>query len=884
MQSIAKKPSQPVPIIAPTLSTRKRPRACGRFLFSGEEKLRICGVTYGTFRPDEAGNDFEPAKAASDFAKMASNGINAIRTYTVPPVWLLDLALQYDLWVMVGIPWEQHITFLENRACERAIEERLRGAVRSCANHPSVLCFAIGNEIPSTIVRWYGHRRIEKFLERLYRLAKAEDPEALVTYVNYPTTEYLTLPFLDLVCFNVYLESQNSWERYLARLHNLAGERPLILSEVGLDSRRNGEDRQAQSLDWLIRTAFTSGGAGIFVFAWTDEWYRGGFEIEDWDFGLTRRDGTEKVALDIVRRTFTETPFCAERNWPLISVVVCSYNGHRTLRECLAGISKVEYPNFEVIVIDDGSSPPLEPIVAQYGFRAIRTPNQGLSAARNLGMQAAKGEIVAYIDDDAYPDPDWLTYLADSFLKTTHVGIGGPNIAPPGDGRIADCVANAPGGPVHVLLSDDTAEHIPGCNMAFRKAALQAIGGFDPQFRVAGDDVDLCWRLQRQGETLGFHPAAMVWHHRRNSVRAYWRQQKGYGCAEALLERKWPEKYNSAGHSSWTGRIYGKGLIRGVAQISRIYHGTWGAAPFQSLYQGEPHTILSALLMPEWYLIVLFLGLAILLCHEYERFWVAAPLFLLALAIPVVQAWRSAARATFPSVRSISERLALRLFTATLYMVQPIARLWGRAQYGLFPWRKRATGFCAPRRKQYRIWSETWQAPTQWLEAVEKTFRSTGGLPVRGGHFDLWDFELPGGIFGASRLRMAVEEHGAGRQLVRFRCWPRPTPVVLALLVLFGAAAIDAEISHLSLAAAFLATVAALLAAHLVQHCGAAMAVADAGLKQFAVQHRLEMIKEKQIAPPRVAWDQPPQFAAGLHLNRLQRSTVDVIGSNSGDD
>jgi len=90
-------------------------------------------------------------------------------------------------------------------------------------------------------------------------------------------------------------------------------------------------------------------------------------------------------------------------------------------------------------------------------------------------MDAAGGEIVAYLDDDAYPDPDWLTYLADSFLKTTHVGIGGPNIAPPGDGRIADCVANAPGGPVHVLLSDDTAEHIPGCNMAFRKAALQAI-------------------------------------------------------------------------------------------------------------------------------------------------------------------------------------------------------------------------------------------------------------------------------------------------------------------------------------------------------------------------------------------------------------------------
>jgi len=82
----------------------------------------------------------------------------------------------------------------------------------------------------------------------------------------------------------------------------------------------------------------------------------------------------------------------------------------------------------------------LEPIRGAIRIPDNRTPNQGLSAARNLGMDAAGGEIVAYLgDDDAYPDPDWLTYLADSFLKTTHVGLAGPNIAPPGDGRIADC-------------------------------------------------------------------------------------------------------------------------------------------------------------------------------------------------------------------------------------------------------------------------------------------------------------------------------------------------------------------------------------------------------------------------------------------------------------
>src|SRR5437588_737649 len=113
-----------------------------------------------------------------------------------------------------------------------------------------------------------------------------------------------------------------------------------------------------------------------------------------------------------------------------------------------------------------------------------------------IGTLALQPEIAAYIDDDASPDPHWLTYLAVAFQNSSHAGIGGPNIAPTGDGHTAHCVAHAPGNPVHILLSDQEAEHIPGCNMAFRKACLQEIGGFDPNLRVAGDDCDLCWRLQ----------------------------------------------------------------------------------------------------------------------------------------------------------------------------------------------------------------------------------------------------------------------------------------------------------------------------------------------------------------------------------------------------
>jgi hypothetical protein len=246
------------PTLPDTLNTR-RPQVQGKFLFVGDEKLWIRGVTYGTFRPDADGNEYQdPETVEQDFAQMAESGLNAIRTYTVPPRWLLDAAQRHGLRVMIGLPWEQHVTFLDDKKRARSIEARIRAGVRSCAGHPAVLCYAIGNEIPAPIVRWYGKRRVEQYLERLYRAAKQEDPEGLVTYVNYPTTEYLQLPFLDLVCFNVYLETQERLEVYLARLQNIAGDRPVLMGEVGLDSRRNGEYIQADVLDWQIRTIFAA--------------------------------------------------------------------------------------------------------------------------------------------------------------------------------------------------------------------------------------------------------------------------------------------------------------------------------------------------------------------------------------------------------------------------------------------------------------------------------------------------------------------------------------------------------------------------------------------------------------------------------------------------
>lgn len=769
----------------------------GKFLYAGDQKFYIKGTTYGTFAPQEDGSQFPDKDVVrKDFALMAEHGFNAVRTYTVPPKYLLDLAFEYNLKVMAGLPWEQHITFLDKASVKKDILKRTKESVLACKMHPAILCFTIGNEIPAPIVRWYGKKRVENFLKAMNRVVKEADPQSLVTYVNYPTTEYLDLGFLDFDCFNVYLETPEKLSAYMSRLHNLSGDRPLVLAEIGLDSMRNGEDKQAEVLKWQIQTIFGKGCAGMFIFAWTDEWWRGGFEIEDWDFGIVDRQRNPKLALFSVAETMHDLPFTMEE-YPLISVVVCSYNGSATIRDTMEGLQKLTYPNFEVIVVNDGSRDHLAEIVGEYPVKLITTENRGLSNARNTGMYHSRGEIVAYIDDDAYPDPQWLHYLAYAYHTSDHAGMGGPNICPEEDGPIAQCVANAPGGPVHVLLSDEIAEHIPGCNMSFRRKALLEVGGFDPIYRAAGDDVDLCWRIQGAGYTIGFHPSAVVWHHRRNSVKTYWKQQKGYGKAEALLEGKWPEKYNGFGHLAWAGRIYGNGLTLPLQlKKEKIFHGSGGSALFQSVYQPAAGMINFLPLMPEWYLFIGLTAFVSALSIAWSVLLWALPVFLLSVAVVVIQALSSAYRNTsLPNGKKNDPKYIL-LITA-LHIMQPVARLYGRIKHGLTPWRKGkiegkwkpALGI-RPLRAQY--WSESWHGSEEWLMGIEQCLIGWKTRVSKGGDFDAFDLQTRNGITSITRMLLTIEEHGANRQLVRIRAWARPTKSLIISFLIFSGLAVFA--------------------------------------------------------------------------------------------
>jgi O-antigen biosynthesis protein len=800
--------------------------ARGRFLYSGSDKFIARGVTYGPFGPQGPEREYHDiSRVRRDFEQMAALGFNAVRTYTVPPPWLLDVAAESQLRIMVGLAWEQHVTFLDDNVLPHAIADRVSSNIKACAGHPAVLCYTLGNEIPAQIVRWHGAHRVERFLRRLHDVAKNEDPSGLFTYVNYPTTEYLQLPFFDVVSFNVYLHSPVQLGSYLARLLNLAGERPLLIGELGIDSQRNGEWSQARLLEQQVRTVSQAGCSGTFVFSWTDEWYRGGSSITDWDFGLTRRDRTAKPALSAVSKAFSKCESDSETAWPRMSVIVCTFNGQRYIDECLSALDQVDYPDYEVIVVDDGSTDATAEIAQRYAVRLIQTENRGLSSARNTGLYAATGDIVAYIDDDAYPDREWLKRLARVFMQTEYVGVGGPNIPPPGDSLTAECVAHAPGGPIHVLLSDSKAEHIPGCNMAFRRRHLVSIGGFDPQFRAAGDDVDVCWRVQQQGWELGFTPTATVFHHRRDTLRAYWKQQVGYGKAEAFLERKWPEKYNAAGHLTWAGRIYNS---RGVTpswwwRRGRIYQGTWGTASYQRLYQPAASLLRELPLLPEWYLVIAFLGMLSLIGSLWPPLLITIPFFIFAATATVVQAAYSAAAAS-SSCSLPNRRLKAFAVGVALHLMHPLARLSGRLKYGLHPWRRRGAHQAAlPVPRTVSLWSEKWQAHDTWLRHLQACLKADGISGVCGGAYDDWDFELHGGLLAGIRTRFVLEEHGQGRQMLRFRIWPRCSGAGVFFIALMGGLAVAAARDHSWTAATLLGGTSLGVVARLLYESGTAM-------------------------------------------------------------
>jgi O-antigen biosynthesis protein len=758
-------------------STSARLRVDGKFLAQGNQRFRVYGVTYGPFAPTSDGQPFPlPGRVDDDFRRMKAAAINSLRVYHLPPEWLLDKADEQGLAVFVDIPWAKHLCFLDNGRAQAAARAAVRQAAERGRNHPSLLAYSIGNEVPPDIVRWHGARCVSRFLRELADVAKQADPEGLVTYGNYPPTEYLQLDFLDFITFNVYLHDREPFRRYLLRLQNLVGDKPLLLGELGMDTLRHGELQQAAFLSSHVKETLLLGLAGAMVFSWTDQWYTGGYAIEDWAFGIVREDRSPKASYHALGEIFEKSPTDLLVKPPRVSVVVCTYNGGRTLEQCLRSLLALDYPDYEVIVVDDGSTDETPALLARFPeVRSTRQANEGLSRARNRGLQMATGSIIAYTDSDCFADPAWLTHLVYQLEQSGAAGVGGPNLTP-ADGRLAACVAAAPGQPIHVLESEQVAEHIPGCNMAFRRAVLEAVNGFDPQFRKAGDDVDLCWRLQQAGFWITFAPGAMVWHHRRATPRAYLRQQAGYGEAEALLRFKHPDKFNGRGDGLWRGVVYSHSVRSYQRNDAIIYRGTFATGFFQCLYQPGPVHWAMLPTTLEWHLLAAAAALSAL-------FWIPAWLVVATmLGLSVLMAAILADQARLPEEH---DGFFSRFLVTGLYYLQPLVRSWQRYHTRLFAYRLPTVDSDFPKNgfeklplsgvRTVAYWADNGTDRTALLRRVVDYLTERRWGKILDSGWSDWDMEIYCHPWTVVQVCTAQENHGGEKYLIRVRYRMRPS-------------------------------------------------------------------------------------------------------------
>ena len=773
----------------------------GKFLRLDAQKLYIKGFAYGPFAQNSAGEFLpERSRAVEDLAHMARLGANALRVYQVPPPWLLDEALEHDIRVFVDVPWEKHRCFLEDWSSQQDALDRVRRAARELGSHPGLLAISVGNEVPKDVVRFYGARRIEQFLDRLIDVARQQAPDCLYTYTNYPSTEFLSPAGLDFYCANVYLHDPVVLGRYLDRLQHVAGHLPLVLGEYGLCSYREGETHQAEGLREHICEVFGRGLAGSFIFSYTDDWHTGGSQIEDWAFGVTRIDRTEKPAALALAEVWTDAPCVRKPACPKVSVVVCSYDGARTLEPCLHSLMRLDYPDFEVILVDDGSTDNTPQIASRFpDIRYIHQTNHGLSHARNVGALAARGEIVAYTDSDCVADESWLTYLVRAMQDQNVEVIGGPNIPPPEDSWAAKVVAASPGGPSHVMIDDRLAEHVPGCNMAFRRDKLIEVGLFDEQYRVAGDDVDICWRFIDRGYCIGYAASALVWHHRRNTLIEYLKQQKGYGRSEALLSFKHPRRLNAFGCLRWNGVIYGGGAVGLAPSDPLVYHGRFGTGLFQIIYRRNAFGPWSYFLLLEWHAIaILLVGLSIItpsLLVGGLAMWVASLMAMIRAAVGA-QLPKSAPWWCRPAV-------------GVMFLLQPIVR--SLSQYHYRFGRRRLPETRATDRDLARhtkrvsgdIFDLYWSSPSgrgreQLLDALVRTANRTGWRGDFDGEWKLDDVDLFGDLWHDAQIRTATEELGGPKRFTRVRCTLNPTApmrwLMLSLLVWCVAAVVTSHV------------------------------------------------------------------------------------------
>jgi len=234
-----------------------------------------------------------------------------------------------------------------------------------------------------------------------------------------------------------------------------------------------------------------------------------------------------------------------KNNKPFVSIIIPSHNRPKCLQQCLAAITELDYARdkFEVIVVDDGSSTQLDPIVdlfsAKINLHLLKQEHAGPARARNRGVKQAKGEFLAFTDDDCRPTPGWLATLMDFLAIKPDSMIGGEILnALPGNSFSSASQALVSYLYFYYNKNSKEAHFFTANNIALSKKCFLAVGGFDQEWGIAAaEDREFCDRWLLSGYQMTYAPEAVIYHAHPMSLTGFWDQQFNYGRGAHFFHR-----------------------------------------------------------------------------------------------------------------------------------------------------------------------------------------------------------------------------------------------------------------------------------------------------------------------------------------------------------
>ena len=233
--------------------------------------------------------------------------------------------------------------------------------------------------------------------------------------------------------------------------------------------------------------------------------------------------------------------------WPTVTVIVPAQDRPSETRACVESLLALDYPPdlLEIIIADDASASPLCEVLSDLPVRVLRREtNVGQSAARNLASEEARGEVLAFTDNDCVADAGWLRSLVARLCEPGVDVVGGRVLSPPPAGPVA--AFEAVRSPLDMGLAGgavgprEPVAYLPSCNLAADREMLRRLGGFDEGMAL-GEDADLVWRALRDGCGARYEPAAKIVHRHRTRLLALLRRRADYGSSEADLQLRHPE-------------------------------------------------------------------------------------------------------------------------------------------------------------------------------------------------------------------------------------------------------------------------------------------------------------------------------------------------------